>query len=92
METVKVVNIKCGGCEEGVIDSLTKAGLKNVSVDVQNQLVSFDGDRNQAVNILTNKGYPEAGTKEAASLMKKAKSYVSCMIGKTKKMSHNHKQ
>lgn len=88
METIEVVNIKCGGCEEGIIDSLTKAGMTNVTVDVDNQRISFEGDRAKAKDILTKKGYPEAGSPEAASLMKKAKSYVSCMVGKTKKAQH----
>jgi hypothetical protein len=30
MNKIKVVNIKCGGCEKGIIDALEKAGLKNI--------------------------------------------------------------
>lgn len=85
MSKIKVVNIKCGGCEAGIIAALTKEGLKNVKVDVQKQEVSFDGDSKKAKKTLLKLGYPEAGSKEAESLFKKAKSYVSCAIGKAKK-------
>lgn len=85
MPEIKVVNIKCGGCEAGIMAALDKAGLSDVKVDVDNQLVSFVGDYEIAKQVLTKKGYPEAGSKEAANFMKKAKSYISCMIGKTKK-------
>ena len=85
MSILKVVNIKCGGCEQMIISSLAKEGLANVKVDIANQTVSFDGDVEKAKNILAKLGYPEAGSKEAKSLLKKAKSYTSCMIGRVKK-------
>lgn len=85
MNTVKVVNIKCGGCAAGIISALNEKGLKDVKVDVANQTVSFTGDLEIARNTLTKMGYPEAGTRAAQNLLKKAKSYVSCLIGKTKK-------
>ncbi|PIR13003.1 heavy metal transporter [Candidatus Falkowbacteria bacterium CG11_big_fil_rev_8_21_14_0_20_39_10] len=84
MTTIKVVNIKCGGCEKGIISALEKEGLKNVQVDVSGQEVSFEGDRDRAAKKLTQMGYPEAGSPAAKSLLKKAKSFVSCAIGKTK--------
>lgn len=84
MITIKVVNIKCGGCGKGIVSALEKEGLKNVQVDVSGQEVSFDGDRDRAAKKLIQMGYPAAGSREAKSFLKKAKSYMSCLIGKTK--------
>jgi copper chaperone CopZ len=82
MTTLSVVNIKCGGCEKKITDSLTKAGLSSVSVDVPNGQVSFEGDTETARTLLSGLGYPETGSKEAQSLFKKGYSYFSCMIGR----------
>jgi len=85
MSTINVVNIKCGGCEQGIISALEKQGLKNIKVDVANQKVDFEGDFNTAKEVLTKLGYPEATSQQAKSFGKKAKSYLTCMIGRTKK-------
>ncbi len=82
MTTLTVVNIKCGGCEKKITDSLTKAGLSAISIDVPNGQVSFEGDANKAREVLSGLGYPEAGSQDAESLLKKGHSYVSCMIGR----------
>ena len=83
METLRVVNIKCGGCEKNITSNLEGAGLSNISIDIPNQTISFNGDINTARTILTKIGYPEAGTPEAESILKKAHSYISCAIGRT---------
>ncbi len=85
METIKVVNIKCGGCSSMITSSLEKQGLKNISIDVDNQTISFDGDKELAKRILQKIGYPEANSKEAKNFLKKAQSYISCMIGRVNK-------
>jgi len=85
MSKIHLVNIKCGGCEQGIISALQKQGLKNIKVDVANQLVEFEGDYEVAKKVLTKLGYPEATSQQAKSLGKKAKSYLTCMIGRTKK-------
>lgn len=82
MVTLQVVNIKCGGCQKNIISTLTKNAFTNVSVDIEKQEVSFEGDRTKAMEILLKMGYPEASSPEAKSLLKKGKSYVSCAIGK----------
>ena len=81
---VKVVNIKCEGCEKGITDALEAKGLQNISVNVEAQQVSFDGNKEVGVAELTNLGYPEAGTDEAESILKKAKSYETCAVGTVK--------
>jgi copper chaperone CopZ len=85
MSEIKVVNIKCGGCEARIKSGLNKAGLVNVEVDPSSGIVRFDGDFNKAKDTLSDMGYPIEGSSEAKSFYKKAKSYVSCMIGRTTK-------
>lgn len=85
MSKIEVVNIKCGGCAASIEDALTKKGLSNVKVDPGCQMVEFDGDKELAEAVLLKMGYPKAGSAEAKSLVKKAKSYASCMVGRTKK-------
>jgi copper chaperone len=85
MENIKIVNLKCCGCKASIIKGLEDAGLKEVSVDMDAQSVRFTGDRETARKKLSDLGYPEEGSPEAKSLLKKAKSFVSCAIGRTKK-------
>jgi len=82
MTKIRVVNIKCRGCVASIVEALEKAGLKSINIDTSEQLVSFEGDSQQAKEILSKMGYPEAGTREASRLTKKAKSFVSCAIGR----------
>ena len=86
MNIVKVVNIKCGGCAKGIRSALEEKRATNVSVDIENQKVSFEGevDLEEIKRTLAGMGYPESGSEEAESFFKKAKSYISCAIGKTK--------
>jgi len=85
MKTIKVVNLKCGGCETQVKNYLEKENFRNISVDATKQTVSFEGSVEKAKDILNKIGYLPADNPEAKSLLKKTKSYVSCMIGKMKK-------
>ncbi len=78
---IKVVNIRCGGCEKGITLALNAEGLNNVKVSHEEQTVEFDGDRELGVSILTKLGYPEADTKLAKSSLKKARSYTTCAVG-----------
>ncbi len=84
MNTLRVTNIKCHGCEKSIISALKRAGFQDVSVDVEKQFVSFEGDKKSADKLLSKMGYPEEGTPEARSLAKKAKSYYSCAVGRMK--------
>lgn len=82
MQTLNVVNMKCGGCETKITKSLQSAGISNVHIEVAKGNVSFDGDVEKAREVLSSLGYPEAGTAEAESLLKKGHSYLSCAIGR----------
>lgn len=82
-------NIKCGGCANTISSELSKQGLKEISVDHENGTVRFqnveDEKLTQALGRLKSLGYPLVETEEGlAALGLKAKSYVSCAIGKMK--------
>ncbi len=85
IEKIIIQNLKCGGCANTVVNSLKEqAGVQNVDVDVETSTVSIDYqgeiERSIFTDILTAKGYPEVGGENGT--LKKAKSYVSCMIGR----------
>jgi copper chaperone CopZ len=61
---------------------MQKEGFAQVEVNIEKQEVGFEGDVEKAKAILSKLGYPEADSEAAKSLTKKAKSYVSCALGK----------
>lgn len=84
-EILTVNNIKCGGCENTVRNSLTKIdGVQNIRVDASSGEVEFDYPNESTLeNVkqkLNNLGY----TERDPNLLDTAKSYVSCMMGKMK--------
>ncbi len=56
-------------------------GVENVSIDKDTETVTIDAtvEKIILINALSKMGYPEKGNND---LLKKAKSYVSCAIGK----------
>lgn len=83
--TTNIQNLKCSGCGNTVSKALTKiAGVSKVNVNETTSEVSFDAINQEAVEQVKAKlaaiGYPVVG--EDNSKFQKAKSYVSCMIGK----------
>lgn len=89
MYKIEVENIKCSGCANTIQKKLLKIDkVKDVSVDVENGnvVITGDADRDIIVNKLQELGYPEKGSN---TVLHKAKSYVSCAIGKMKK-NHNN--
>lgn len=83
-----IQNLKCKGCETTIIEQLSKLNnISAVSVDVKHTLVKFhcesENDIERVKKHLSKIGYPPYGEKN--DLIKKAKSYVSCAIGKTHK-------
>jgi copper chaperone len=80
-----VENIKCSGCSNTIRTDLLKIPkVENVAVDIDAGCITITGnpDRNAVITKLNEMGYPEAGHN---TLVKKAKSYVSCAIGKMTK-------
>ena len=84
---IKIQNLKCSGCEATITDNLSKIdSVKNVQFSDDDRVI-FDYENefslDQVKMTLKKLGYPEQG--EDNSLISKAKSYVSCAVGK---MSH----
>ena len=83
--TIYVQNLKCGGCANTIAKNVnTIEKITNVKVNVEESSVTFnfetEANLTEVKNKLQSLGYPEDG--EANSLGSKAKSYVSCAIGK----------
>ncbi|MDI9258285.1 heavy-metal-associated domain-containing protein [Flavobacterium sedimenticola] len=78
----EVENIKCGGCVNSITTALLKiAGVTAVEIDKDNDTVLVTGavKRERITDKLNELGYPEKG---GNTLMRKAKSYVNCAIGR----------
>lgn len=83
--TIHIQNLKCGGCANTITKGISAIEtINNVAVNVEDSSVTFDYATDEKLIEVKEKlkslGYPEDG--EANSLMEKAKSYVSCAIGK----------
>ena len=83
--TLYIQNLKCGGCANTIIKNVSSIdAVTEVSVNVEENSVSFDYPTEEKLIEVKEKlkvlGYTEDG--EANSLGSKAKSYVSCAIGK----------
>ena len=86
--TIYIQNLKCGGCANSVTKNLISInGIENVSVNVEESAVTFNYNTEEQLELVKSTlhklGYPEDG--EANSLTAKAKSYVSCAVGKMSK-------
>jgi copper chaperone len=82
MQSIKVENIKCGGCMNTIINVLSKIdGVESVKIDDNKETVSYEGSaqRVEVVDKLASIGYPETGNN---NLKHKAVSFVSCAIGR----------
>ncbi len=82
-----VDNIKCGGCGKTITNGLNELGLTNVEVNPEASTVEFDSPTESKLNLALTKlkelGYPLVDTEEGfKALALKAKSYLSCAIGK----------
>jgi copper chaperone len=82
---IEVENIKCSGCAKSISSILIKLdGIKAVEVDIENEIVFISGEestKDQVITQLASMGYPEKGQND---FLNKAKSYISCAIGKMK--------
>lgn len=83
---IEVENLKCGGCENTLNNALMKLdGIIKVNADAKSSIVQISHSGNTDViekaieEKLAQIGYPIKGT---GNNFQKAKSYVSCAIGK----------
>jgi len=92
MVSVAVENIKCGGCANGIKQKLIQIeGVKQVGVEIEPGLVEVEFEDAHDEESLLSKvkaqlasmGYPEVGSVEGLKAAgAKAKSFVSCAVGK----------
>ncbi len=88
--TLYIQNLKCGGCEKTIINKLScLKNIENVSINQEYATVTFEHKIPQEIKTvkkeLSKLGYPPFGEKNNS--FKKAKSYISCAIGKTHKQA-----
>ena len=81
---IQIENLKCGGCASTITKGLFDVkGVENVTVDVEKSIVTVtttSPNFDEIKQKLAKLGYPETGSKN--TVLHKAKSYVSCAIGK----------
>lgn len=83
--TLNIENLKCGGCENTVNKALEKLpNIKDITTNAASGEVTFsyksEEDLQTVINRLNELGYP--ADPENNNIIKKAQSYVSCMIGR----------
>lgn len=83
-EIIFIENLKCGGCQTTIRrDLLKQLNVLAVHIDDSDGSVHVSGEddmeRVHLVSRLERLGYPQRGKN---SLSNKAKSYVSCVVGK----------
>ncbi len=81
--TYEIQNIRCGGCANTITKALSEE-FEGVVVDVAGKIVTVEiKDESQiakGAELLKKLGYPLAD--EESGIVDKAKSFVSCAIGK----------
>ena len=83
--SIKIQNIKCGGCSKGITSKLSNiSGIDEVDVDHTISEVNFSytsaNDLTTFERALIQMGYPPEGIDNPLS--SKAKSFMSCAVGK----------
>ncbi len=83
--TFAIQNLKCGGCANTIEKKLNSIdGISDITIDVEESTVSFTHETDEAIEVvhksLSKLGYPIVG--DVNTLGDKAKSYVSCAIGR----------
>jgi copper chaperone len=85
---IDVENIRCGGCANTITKKLMAIeSVQQVDIAIEEQIVTIeaesDVDRPVYIQALLAMGYPEKGSVEGMAALKgKAKSVISCAIGK----------
>ncbi|GAA4944271.1 hypothetical protein GCM10023314_16590 [Algibacter agarivorans] len=85
--TIEIQNLKCGGCANTITKKLSNIeNISELEINNDDHTVSFNYENEntllKAKALLHNMGYPVVGDKNA--LTTKAKSFVSCAIGRIK--------
>ena len=81
--TYEIQNMRCGGCANTITKALS-AEFEGVEVDVVSKKVTVEikneADISKGADILKKLGYPLSS--QEGGMIDKAKSFVSCAIGK----------
>ena len=85
MTTIEILNLKCGGCANTIKKGIVSIeGVSEVTVDLETSKVTVDTDDQPVIlsvkKKLSKMGYPEIG--DANTMLRKAKSFVSCASGR----------
>lgn len=85
MTTIEIQNLKCHGCANTITKAINKIeGVTDFSIDVDESKISFNSNDSELIKKVKTKlsklGYPEVDASN--STIQKAKSYVSCAIGR----------
>jgi copper chaperone CopZ len=80
-----IINVKCSGCENQINSKIKSIdGVEDIKIDVENSRAALTYNNEAVLNeveeTLSKMGYPIS--EEDNSVFKKAKSYLSCMIGR----------
>jgi len=92
LQTFEVENVRCGGCANTITKSLESAGFSDIFVDLSCEprkvsvSINKDDEIGLLIETLNKLGYPLCGTDRGFTedTLLKAKSIVSCAIGKIK--------
>lgn len=81
---IEIENLKCGGCANTIKKGLLSLdAVTEVAVDVETSMVSITSESENLQTVkekLAKMGYPEVGDRN--TLAHKAKSFVSCAVGR----------
>jgi len=86
--SITVENIRCSGCANTITKKLMAIdSVTSVDIDIDEQRVTIQTDDPSArptyIKMLLTLGYPEQGSVEGITALKgKAKSVISCAVGK----------
>jgi len=86
--TIQIQNLKCNGCATTIKNNLQKLqNITGIEIILEDSLVSFDHKTNEDLEAVKKElhhlGYPLLG--EDNKFQTKAKSYVSCAVGRMNK-------
>ena len=81
---IEIENLKCGGCAATIKKGLLALdGVTEIEIDIEKSIVSIASEKENLEEIklkLSKLGYPEVG--DANTIVHKAKSFVSCAVGR----------
>ena len=85
VKEIKILNLKCGGCVNSIKKGISSIdGVEKIEVDLDTSTITIGTSDENIISLVKEKlsslGYPEENEKN--SLIHKAKSMVSCSMGK----------